>query len=222
MNTVFRQSPVTFSCKAAEKTYDDNWEVVLAFADEGKGPWLVDLSHLQRWDFQHVEMGSTQPLGLSVPAKPGQVNVHNDKVIARMNRTQAMISCLARGDTSEVREALEFTEMTDAHCALAVVGEDVPCVMEHVSNLDLFDPDRPMPFLTQGPVMHIPCQVLTLGIDCVLLTFSRGYGQSFADAMLHAASGQKLRPGGENIFSQWLLKNSGKSVAEMPVESSEP
>ena len=87
---------------------------------------------------------------------------------------------------------------------LAVLGQEAARVMEHVSNLDLFRPDKQVPFLTQGPVMHIPCQIVTADVDCVLLTFSRGYGQSFADAMLHAASGCKLKPGGEGIFSRWL------------------
>ena len=89
---------------------------------------------------------------------------------------------------------------------LAVLGHGAPQVMEHVSNLDLFRPDRQMPFLTQGPIMHIPCQVVTVDMDCVLMTFSRGYGQSFADAMLHAASGRRLRPGGEGVFTRWLSR----------------
>ena len=80
-------------------------------------------------------------------------------------------------------------------------------VKEHVSNLDLFRPDRQMPFLTQGPIMHIPCQVETLDTDCVLMTFSRGYGQTFVDALLHSASGCKLRPGGEAVFTRWLSHN---------------
>ncbi len=206
MSSVFRQSPVTFRCDAAEKTTHDGWEIVLAFEDESEGPWLVDLSHLQRWDFQHANLDLKTPFGLDMPAEPGQVILQDERLVTRMNRTQAAIWNLTRSDALEVPEVMNFTDLTDAHCMLAVLGQGVSQVMENVSNLDLFRPDRQVPFLTQGPVMHVPCQVVTVAVDCVLMTFSRGYGQSFADAMLHAASGCKLRPGGEEVFSRWLSR----------------
>ena len=206
MSSVFRQSPVTFQCEAAEKTTHDGWEIVLAFEGEGEGPWLVDLSHLQRWDCQHANLDLKTPFGLDMPAEPGQVILQDERLVTRMNRTQAAIWNLTRSDALEVPEVMNFTDLTDAHCMLAVLGQGVSKVMEHVSNLDLFRPDRQVPFLTQGPVMHVPCQVVTVAVDCVLMTFSRGYGQSFADAMLHAASGCKLSPGGEEVFSRWLSR----------------
>jgi len=209
MSTVFRQSPIIFEQKAAEKTNSLGWEVVLKFEAEGDGPWLVDLSHLQRWDCQSMELDSMAPFGLSVPAEPGQVVLQNSKLISRMNRTQAMITFLRTEDSVETPAAVGFTDITDAHCMLAVLGPEIPRVMEHVSNLDLFSPGRRMPFLTQGPVTHIPAQVVTLAADCVLMSFSRGYGQSFADAMLHAASGCELRPGGEGVFNKWFQSSYG-------------
>ena len=206
MSSVFRQSPVTFRCDAAEKSTDDGWEIVLAFEDESEGPWLVDLSHLQRWDFQHANLDLKTPFGLDMPAEPGQVILQDERLVIRMNRTQVAIWNLTRSDALEVPEVMNFTDLTDAHCMLAVLGRGASQVMESVSNLDLFRPDRQLPFLTQGPVMHVPCQVVTVAVDCVLMTFSRGYGQSFADAMLHAATGCKLRPGGEEVFSRWLSR----------------
>jgi len=209
MSTVFRQSPVIFDRKAAKKTDSLGWEVVLEFEDEGTGPWLVDLSHLQRWDCQDKELDSMAPFGLNMPAEPGQVLFENGKIITRMNRTQAMVTCLRAGDSIETPKAVGFTEITDAHCMLAVVGPATACVMEHVSNLDVFKPDRKMPFLTQGPVMHIPCQVITLDEECILMSFSRGYGQSFADAILHAASGCDLEPAGVGVFNKRFLQKHG-------------
>ena len=209
MSAVFRQSPVIFEGQAAQKTSSLGWEVVLEYEGEGGGPWLVDLSHLPRWDCQDRELDLLAPFGPGMPAEPGQVVFQNDTFIARMNRTQAMIICLRTGDPIGTHEAVGFTDITDAHCMLAVVGPETPYVMEHVSNLDLFKPGRKMPFLTQGPVMHIPAQVVTLDVDCILMSFSRGYGQSFADAMLHAASGCGLRPGGESVFNnQQKIKES--------------
>ncbi len=206
MSSVFRQSPVTFRCDAAEKTTHDGWEIVLAFEDESEGPWLVDLSHLQRWDFQHANLDLKTPFGLDMPAEPGQVILQDERLVTRMNRTQAAVWNLTRSDALEVPEVMNFTDLTDAHCMLAVLGQGVSQIMEGVSNLDLFRPGRQLPFLTQGPVMHIPCQVVTVAVDCVLMTFNRGYGQSFADAMLHAATGCKLSPGGEEVFSRWLSR----------------
>jgi len=204
MSTPYRQRPVNFDCEAAERIVHDGWEVVLAFEGESDGPWLVDLSHLQRWDYQHTTLDSTTPFGLGTPAKPGQVILQDEKLVARMNQTQAAVWNLTRSNSPETSGAANVTELTDAHCMLAVLGKGASRVMEHVSQMDLFRPDRQMPFLTQGPIMHIPCQVVTVGMDCVLMTFSRGYGQSFADAMLHAASGSRLRPGGESVFNRWL------------------
>ena len=88
----------SFDCDAAEMTVYDGWDVVLEFADQGEGPWLVDLSHLQRWDFQHLELDSCRPFGMDVPAEPGQVNLQDKRLITRMNRTQATIwsSCQKR------------------------------------------------------------------------------------------------------------------------------
>jgi hypothetical protein len=206
MSAVFRQSSVIFDRKAAEQKVSSGWEVVLQFEGEGGGPWLVDLSHLRRWDYQHKDLGSQKPFDLDVPARPGQVLLRDGKIVTRMNRTQAMIVCLETGDSTEAQNAEGFTDLTDAHCMLAVVGPETQFVMEHVSNLDLFEPGRQMPFLTQGPIMHIPAQVVTLDVDCVLMSFSRGYGQSFADAILHAASGCDLRPGGEGVFSKRFLQ----------------
>ena len=206
MSSVFRQSPVTFQCEAAEKITRDGWEIVLAFEGESEGPWLVDLSHLQRWDFQHANLDLKMPFGLDMPAEPGQVILQDERLVTRMNRTQAAVWNLTRSDALDVPEVMNFTDLTDAHCMLAVLGQGVSQIMESVSNLDLFRPDRQVPFLTQGPVMHVACQVVTLAVDCVLMTFSRGYGQSFADAMLHAATGCKLRPGGEEVFSRWLSR----------------
>jgi len=202
--TARRQSPVQFEAVVAESGERHDWSLVLEYEDEGPGPWLVDLSHHQQWDFQHTDMDSQAPFGLQVPVRPGQVSVQHDLLVSRMNRTQLAIWHLGQGEVEPVHKDSAYTDMTDAHCMLAVIGADTPSVMEHLSNLDLFDPKPAMPFLTQGPVMHIPCQVVTLGPDCVLLTFSRGYGQTFADSMLHAASGCNLKPGGENRFNEWF------------------
>ncbi len=212
MSTRYRQHPVSFNCEIAKRVVYDGWQVVLAFEGEGDGPWLVDLSHLRRWDYQQSELDSSTPFGLDVPAEPGQVILRDEQLITRMNHSQAAIWNLARSDPTETSEVANVTDLSDANCMLGVLGQGVSRVMEHVSNMDLFRPDRQMPFLTQGPIMHVPCQVVTVTTDCVLITLSRGYAQSFADAILHAASGCRLRPGGEEVFKRWLSQYSHNST----------
>jgi len=85
---------------------------------------------------------------------------------------------------------------------LAFVGGGVPGVLEHLTSLDLFDPARDMPFLTQGPVLHVPCQVVTFAGDLVVMTLARGYGETFAEAALASGGIAGLRPGGERVFTR--------------------
>jgi hypothetical protein len=197
-----RLSPVQFNARVAEPGQQGDWQVVKSYEDEGDGPWLVDLSHRQRWDYQHIDVGSQAPFGLRVPAQPGQVLLQRDHLITRMNGTQVSIWHLGQGQAEAAPQDVAYTDMSDAQCMLAVLGTGTQTVMECVCNLDLFDQQRTMPFLTQGPILHIPCQVVTLGPECLAMTFSRGYGQTVADALLHAASGSRLTPAGKNVFSQ--------------------
>lgn len=207
MHENIRRSPVRFDAGTARTTAFDGWEIALEYTGEGVGPWLVDLSHLQRWDYQHTNLDAQSPAGLTVPARPGQVLLQDARLINRMNRTQVAIWHLDRREIRAMPAEAGFTDVTEAHCMLAVLGRGTLAVMEQVCSLDLFDPQRQTPFLTQGPVLHIPCQLVTLNRGGVLMTFSRGYGQTFAEALLHAASACGLRPGGEDVFNALRVWN---------------
>jgi hypothetical protein len=80
--------------------------------------------------------------------------------------------------------------------------------MEKVSSLDLASTKGQPPFLLQGPVLEIPCQVVVLArnneIPVILTAFSRGYGQSMAHTILESGNVFGLRPGGENVFRKAL------------------
>ena len=82
------------------------------------------------------------------------------------------------------------------------MGAGVPEVLEHLTPLDLFDPARATPFLTQGPILHVPCQVVTFATDLVVMTLARGYGETFAEASLESGAIAGLRAGGERVFNQ--------------------
>ena len=199
----FRRSPAVFDANPAATETRDGWKVVLRYEDEEHhgGPWLVDLSHRRRWDYQDGRVATQRPMDLPVPGEYGQAGVHGPLVISRMNRTQVSIWHLGAGAPPAMPSRTAFTETTDGHCMLAFIGAGVPQVLEHLTTLDLFDPGRPMPFLTQGPVLRVPCQVVTVSTDLVVMTFARGYGETFAHAALHSGALAGLRPGGEDLFS---------------------
>ena len=52
MTGIQRYSPVMFESSTQKTELRDNWKIVLAYQEEGPGPWLVDLSHKTRWDLQ--------------------------------------------------------------------------------------------------------------------------------------------------------------------------
>lgn len=201
--TVSRRSPVVFEAATAEGLARDGWQIVLRYEGEGVGPWIVDLSHRRRWDLQDRDVGDLRPGGLAVPPRPGDVLVEGGVIVNRMNRTQAALWHLGGEPSPALPPAGPCTETTDGHCMLAILGRDVPEVVEHLTSLDLFDPGRPRPHLTQGPMLRVPCQIVTLSAECVLLTLSRGYGQTFVDAALRHAVPHGLRPGGEDLFTGW-------------------
>ena len=202
--TALRRSPVAFDANPAATEMRDAWRVVLRYQDEEHhgGPWLVDLSHRRRWDFQDGSVATQRPMDLPVPTDYGQVGVHGPLVISRMNRTQVSIWHLGAGTPPTMPSETPFTETTDGHCMLAFIGAGVPHVLEHLTALDLFDPARSMPFLTQGPVLHVPCQVVTFSTDLAVMTLARGYGKTFAHAALHSGAVAGLGPGGEEAFQR--------------------
>ena len=204
-----RRSPVHLDATPAATVQRDGWSVTLRFEgerppgdDPTPGPRLVDLSHRRRWDFQHGRLDDRTPMGLPVPPEPGQVGTHGPLAIARMNRTQVAIWHLGAGPAPTPPPHPHLTETSDGHCMLALVGHGVPAALEHLTTLDLFDPARPTPFLTQGPVLRVPCQIVTFSRDLVVMTLARGYGETFATAALASTSLAGLKPGGEDAFGE--------------------
>lgn len=199
-----RRSPASFAATPVKTETRDGWTVVLAYEGEDgcEGPWLVDLSHRRRWDFQDGRLEDMRPMGLPVPKRFGEVGVNGALAINRMNRTQVAIWHLGADEPPAAPDEIGFTETTDGHCMLAFVGGGVPEVLEHLTSLDLFEPERPRPFLTQGPVLHVPCQIVTFADDLVVMTLARGYGETFAEAALGAGGLAGLVPGGENAFTR--------------------
>ncbi len=207
MENIKRQSPVAFQARPVKTELRDNWTVVREYDAEGTGPYLIDLSHRARWDVQDGNLDEFTPWGLSIPAKPGQSQYANGLLINRMNRTQASVWSLS-GEAPEALDDVSYTETTEAGLFLALMGPQTLAIAEKLSSLDFADPTRSAPFLLQGPLAHVPCQIVLLAQDgegCgLLMTCSRGYARSMVGAILDAGEEFGLRPAGENAFHKRL------------------
>ncbi len=205
-----RRSPVRFDAAPARTERRAGWNVVLEYkpdrapADALRRACLIDLSHRARWDVQHRDIGTLRPFGLDVPPRAGDVAVRDGLMINRMNGTQASIWHVGPGAAPATPDGPHYTDTTDAHCWLALLGDSVPEVLESVTDLDLFEPGRPRPVLTQGPILHVPCQIVTWREHLVLIACSRGYGQTFVEALLESGRHAGLRPAGERVFTDWI------------------
>jgi hypothetical protein len=211
MDSIFRRTAVSFDTAPAKTEERDHWSVVLEYENEGAGPYVVDLSHRARWDLQDAEIGGIQSLGIQVPDIPGQCVFENGILINRMNRTQASVWHLS-GETPAFPDDPAFTDVTDSTIFLAVFGKDLFAILEKLTSLDFLDPSATTPFLLQGPFSHVPCQIVTLEKtperSGILMTCSRGYARDMVGAILEAGAEFKLRPAGEQAFSNWLEAKS--------------
>jgi hypothetical protein len=208
MTGIRRYSPVTFDVSVEKSEIRDNWEIVLAYQDEGAGPWLVDLSHKTRWDLQESQIDDPSLSGLTVPAGFGTCHLAENRLISRMNRTQAAIWHLGAGEM-ERPDFKGFTDVTESTVFLALFGSETFHVAEKLTSLDFMDPSRTAPFLLQGPFCHVPCQIVILKKNSdmsggLLLTCSRGYADSMVHAILDSGAEFGLRPAGETRFASWV------------------
>jgi hypothetical protein len=204
---IMRQSPISLPGNPIKTEIRDHWTVILEYEAEGKGPYLIDLSHRTRWDLQDTDLSKFQSLGIRIPDAAGQCILEKGILINRMNRTQVSIWHLG-GDILEVPADPAYTETTDATVFLALLGEHIFFVTEKLTALDFMDSSKTAPFLFQGPFSHVPCQIVTLEKtplrSGILLTCSRGYGRDMAHAILDAGQEFGLRPAGESAFMRWI------------------
>ncbi|SHG15321.1 hypothetical protein SAMN02745206_03361 [Desulfacinum infernum DSM 9756] len=257
MNEAYRHAPLTLPGTPLDQVVRDGWNVTLRFRDEGDGPWIVDLSHVPKWDLQGSALDRTPGLEGIVPAQPGSSTFHEGWIINRLNPVQAGLWRLrpdapplggcprtpqavtpAQAGVHQLPEILDprfrgddewalegenapfsdnllapkgvwTTDLTDGLVLLALAGPGALDVMERVASLDLRRPDISCPVVFQGPVCHVPTQVVLPRREdlsaLVLLAFSRGYGPSVAEALLHAGDPLGLRPAGEERFFENLV-----------------
>ena len=205
MENIRRYSPLVFRHSPVRTEVRNGWEVVLEYEDETKGPFLIDLSHIGKWDVQGENLSSLRPAGIVVPEDPELCAFTEEYFVNLIKWNWATIWHFSQ-EMPEFADHFAFTNVTEAYALFALLGRDVFCILEKVSTLDLLSSQKKPPFLMLGPVLHIRSQVVVLareGDSSVLLVgCPRGYGQSMADALLDAGREWGLRPGGENLFTR--------------------
>lgn len=205
MIDIQRRSPISLLGRPVTTESRDRWTVVLEYDAEGAGPWLIDLSHRPQWDLQDRNISHITPFGISMPRKPGTCRLEDGILLSRMNETQASL-CRLGGGVPEVPEGSAYTETTEAYAFLALVGKNVFSITEKLTSLDLADPRKSLPFLLQGPVSHVPSQMVVLkrdGLDgIVLLRCPRGYGHDMVRSIFDAGAEFGLRPAGESALGK--------------------
>ena len=205
MESIKRYSPVIFPATPVRTGIRNGWEVVLEYKDQGTGPFLVDLSHIGKWDVQGEDLPSLRPAGLAIPVDSKQCLLTGDFLLNLIKWNWATIWHFSV-DMPDFADEYAFTNVTEAYALLMIAGRDTFSIMEKISSLDLLSPGQNPPFLTIGPVCRIRSQIVVLSrekeMSIVLVACPRGYGQSMADVLLDAGKEYGLRPGGEDIFSR--------------------
>jgi hypothetical protein len=213
-----RQSPVHLPGKPEETKMRDHWPVVLEYADEGPGPWIVDLSHCRRWDIQGRELSEALPSGVAYPDAPGSVVLHAEGLTGRTGQRQAFLWLF--DDKAAAPAGNGCTEITEGALCFALLGEDVFQITEKLTHLDLGAPKRKAPFLLLGPFSHVTGQLVVLNNDpvdaVVLVAGTRGFAHDMVHAVLAAGEEFGLRPAGENRFLAKFQTLAGTPTPSKP------
>lgn len=209
-----RQSPVKLDGRPHRTQVRDHWPLVSEYADEGDGPWLVDLSHCHRIDFQGKPLGAMIPESLPEPEAPGDVGIQDMTMITRMGNVQGCLWCFGQAPANPI--GFNGTDITEATLALAIAGRHTFAIAEKLSSLDLQSPGGTLPRLYQGPFARVPCQIVVLdavpGREMLLLSCSRGYGRDMVEAITNAGAEFHLRSAGEDRFmGMWETMTRGLS-----------
>ena len=209
MNKTQRVSPVVLKGTPVNTKNVDNWAIVMEYEgeEEGDGPYLIDLTHKQRFDLQDSNLAGQKPFQMTIPEIACNSVLDKEILINRMNNTQASIYNLGEKNIT-MPEDSGFTDVTEATLFIALTGKQIFLICEKLTSLDFMNPGKKAPFLYQGPFSHVPCQIVTLSKDLknpgLVLTCSRGYGRDVIHAVLDAGKEFGLKPAGEEKFNNFI------------------
>ena len=200
-----RYSPIFLDETPAEVEDREGFRVVLRYEHEGGGPFLIDLSHRPKWSIQDRQLSRIHPYRMDLPEIPNSCALQNGFLLLRLTEYHALAWHLF-GPSTEMPNAFPYTDMTDGNTLLALMGRDIPALLEKAAPVDLWKPEQPLPRMFHGPVLGIPSILAILEQSptqsIALLACARSYGQSMAEHLLEIGEGWKMRPAGERIFTK--------------------
>ncbi len=216
MARILRSSSIEFGMVPAKTETLDGWQVVKEYKDQKKGPFLIDLSHKPSWDLQCKELSIFETSDFDIPEENNRVKRKGNLFISRMNATQCQAWSMD-GVTPELGLFNEnCTQITDGQAVLGIMGRNLQRVVESFTPLDIFNPGVSGMTLIQGPLFHVPCQILLLDrseqMQVMIISCARGYGSSMAQALLKSGESYGLAPGGEDIFNHWLAQDMNQDM----------
>ena len=132
MEGIKRFSPVRFARTPARTQVRNGWEVVLAYEDEATGPFLIDLSHIGKWDVQGEKLSSIRPAGLDIPEDSEHCVFRESFLVNLIKWNWATIWHFSQ-DMPDFAGHFAFTNVTETYALFALLGNEVFSIMEKVS-----------------------------------------------------------------------------------------
>ncbi len=201
-----RTSPINMGLEPESVLKRNGWEIPLAYVGERvrNNLFVTDLSHIPKWSLQGENLDEMRPAGVATPPKQGAVAMSGGTLLARLTPSEARIFSFS--DELPLFEEFNYTDMTDAYAALAVVGPRCFDVLSKLSAVDLEGAASPQAAL--APIEDITCFMVRLegsnGAPGLILASARGYGHFLLDAVMDAGKEYGIQPSGWRRFSAWL------------------
>lgn len=209
MITLKRVSPVSLPGNIARSEERKGYTIVLQYQYENKkGPWIVDLCHRPKYDFQCNGEDSGTPMGLVLPAKPGNAVIEKGWLISAFGISQFSLIHVGPEEYKPPDEP-GFSDLTDGRCLFAIGGNGASELMEKFTRMNFNDKKLSLPCILQGPMIHTHGQLHILGENddkVFMINLGRGYARSVVHAVLDIGKPYGLKPAGEAVFTKWLKK----------------
>jgi glycine cleavage system aminomethyltransferase T len=141
-----------------------------------------------------------------IPDRPGGVSFQKGIIITRLTSSECRLMVL--NSTQEVQYGPDYTDVTDAFAAFALVGPQCLEALSKLSAVDLAGPGKTPPFAALAPLEEVTCLFVYLkgrgGIPGLIVSVARGYGQFLLDAFADAGKEWGMSPAGCQRFTAWL------------------
>ena len=124
MESPKRYSPIKLPSTPAQTIIRSGWEVVLSYKEERSGPFVIDLSHIGKWDVQGENLPSLRPAGLAIPENSRHCLLTGDFLLNLIKWNWATIWHFSE-EMPDFADEYAFTNVTEAYALLAITGNEV-------------------------------------------------------------------------------------------------